>query len=417
MRILFISNFYPPARPGGYTQWCHEVASSLKDRGHHIGVLTSNHEIDKIVEPEKDIFRVLHLEGGLEYYQPLDFFTSWKRYQEENIQSVRDTVESFTPDLVFIWGMWAMSKSVPAAAEQLLPSQVVYFLSDYWPASIDMHTKYWESPTRNWYTQYPKKLLAKMALRMLQDNGDAAQMHFENAICVSAAVRDILVAEGLPFENARVIHGGTDVDRIGDIPTRNFAERPLKFLYAGQLVNHKGVHTAINALSLLVKKYGKDQAQLTIVGSGHPKYEDYLQSLTNQNKIGDVVTFYDGVPKEKMPLIMDEADVLIFPSIYEEPFARMTQEAMLAGLVVVGTTTGGTKEILIEGENGLTFEAEDAEGLAYQLARLVNDADLCQRLSLAGREIVLKRFTLDRMVDDIEEYLIAVKERSKVATS
>jgi glycosyltransferase involved in cell wall biosynthesis len=226
-------------------------------------------------------------------------------------------------------------------------------------------------------------------------------------------VRNILVDAGLPLENARVIHGGTDVERIGNVIARDFVKRPLNLLYAGQLENHKGVHTAIEAVSLLVEDLGKDQLHLTVVGSGHPKYEAYLRKMAHHKRVDDVITFNGAVPKEKMPAIMQKADVLVFPSIYEEPFARMTQEAMLAGLVVVGTTTGGTKEILIEGENGLTFKAEDAVGLANQLARLVMDTDLCQRLSEAGRATVLENFTLDRMVDEIEKYLIEVLRRSE----
>jgi glycosyltransferase involved in cell wall biosynthesis len=417
MRILFISNFYPPARPGGYSQWCHEVALGLEARGHRIGVLTSNHDLDKIVEPEKDIFRVLHLEGDLEYYQPIQFFASWNQQQEENEHNVKGTIERFSPDLVFIWGMWAMSKSVPAIAEKMMPSRVVYFLSDYWPASVDMHTAYWQIPARRWYARLPKKLLSGLAFRLLDGNGSSENMRFENAICVSMAVRDILVEAGLPFECARVIHGGTDVERFGQPPVRDFINRPLRLLYAGQLVKHKGVHTAIEALSFLVEIYGKNQVNLNIVGSGHPGYEAYLRSLASQKKIDDVITFAGAVPKEKIPMIMEEADVLVFPSVYEEPFARMTQEAMLAGLVVVGTTTGGTKEILIEGANGLTFEAKDAKGLANQLAKLVENVDLCQRLSQAGRETVLNSFTLEQMVDEIEEYLNGVMNRSERITS
>ena len=106
-----------------------------------------------------------------------------------------------------------------------------------------------------------------------------------------------------------------------------------------------------------------------------------------------------------MPAILQQFDVLIFPSIYEEPLARMTQEAMISGLVVVGTTTGGTKEILRDGETGLTFAPGDADGLAEQVTRLVADPDLCCRLAQAGRQTVLENFTLDKMVKEIEVYL------------
>jgi len=126
------------------------------------------------------------------------------------------------------------------------------------------------------------------------------------------------------------------------------------------------------------------------------------------------VTFHKPVSKDKMPAILEQFDVLIFPSIYEEPLARMTQEAMVSGLVVVGTTTGGTKEILREGETGLTFAPEDAGGLTEQIGRLLDDPRLCRRLAQAGRKSVLENFTLDSMVKEIEVYLQVILNNATV---
>jgi glycosyltransferase involved in cell wall biosynthesis len=90
----------------------------------------------------------------------------------------------------------------------------------------------------------------------------------------------------------------------------------------------------------------------------------------------------------------------------------MTQEAMASGLVVIGTTTGGTKEILRDGETGLTFAPEDADGLAKQVTRLIVDPELCCRLSKAGRQTVLENFTLEKMVEQIEAYLFECFSKS-----
>jgi len=118
------------------------------------------------------------------------------------------------------------------------------------------------------------------------------------------------------------------------------------------------------------------------------------------------VTFHNTISKEEMPAFLQGFDILVFPSIYQEPLARMVQEAMLSGLVVVGTTTGGTKEILRHGENGLTFAPEDVEGLADQIDWLRTDPDLYDRLAQSGRDTVLDKFTLEKMVDEIETFLI-----------
>lgn len=230
-------------------------------------------------------------------------------------------------------------------------------------------------------------------------------LKLEHVICVSARVRDILVEAGLPVQHARIIYGGTDVERFRDVQKRDFRSGQLRLLYAGQIVRHKGVHTAIEAMARLVNSKGINKITLTLVGSGHPDYEAFLRDLVAREHLQDYVTFHEPVSKEKMTAIFQQFDVLIFPSIYEEPLARITQEAMASGLVVVGTTTGGTKEILRDGETGLTFAPEDADGLTEHVTRLKLDPDLCSRLAQAGRQAVLENFTLDKMVNEIDVYL------------
>jgi len=411
MRILFLSNFFPPARPGGYTQWCHEVTQRLAGRGHTIGVLTSCYEREKAPAEEQNIYRLLHLEGDLAYYQPLHFFTRWKKQHRENFVFLERTVKDFAPDLIFVWGMWALSKALPALAEQLLPGRVVYYLSDYWPSALDMHTTYWKSPAQRWPMQVPKRVLGKVAMSMLAKEGQP-NLKLEQVICVSARVRDLLVQAGLPMQHARIIYGGTDVERFLSVRNRDYLSEHLKLLYAGQLVRHKGVHTAIEAMARLANKQKINQITLTLVGSGHPDYEAFLRDLVERERLHDFVTFHKPVSKEEMPAILRQFDVLIFPSIYEEPLARITQEAMASSLVVVGTTTGGTKEILRDGETGLTFAPEDAEGLVEQLIRLINCTVVRYRLAQAGRQTVLENFTLGNMVKEIVAYLVGCLPKS-----
>jgi glycogen(starch) synthase len=411
MRILFLSNFFPPARPGGYTQWCHEVAEGLAARGHTIGVLTSCHELAKVPAGERNIYRLLHLEGDLNYYQPVPFFTTWQKQHRENLEALKHIVNDFDPDILFVWGMWALAKSLPALAELLLPGRVVYYLSDYWPIAVDMHITYWQSPAQHWFMRPPKRALSKIAMSML-DRECHARLRLEHVICVSARLRDLLVEAGLPIQHAQVIHGGTDVERFPGLRDRDCCSTSLKLLYAGQLVRHKGVHTVIDAMAKLVHKHRVDQISLTLLGSGHPKYESFLHDLVDRERLREYVTFRKPVSRQEMPATLQDFDVLIVPSIYEEPLARITQEAMASGLVVVGTTTGGSREILMHGDTGLTFAPEDADGLAEQIVQLFAQPDLRCHLARAGRQTVLENFTLDNMVTDIEAFLLDCFSRS-----
>jgi glycosyltransferase involved in cell wall biosynthesis len=402
-----LSNFYPPVRSGGYTQLCQEVATGLQARGHTIGVITSCHELGKSRIREENVYRVLHLDGDLNYYRPKTFFTRWLRQQRENLHNLRMVLSKFRPDILVVWDMWALSHSVPALGAALMSGRTVYYLAGYWPIANDMHTTYWNLPPRRLYMRWPKRILRRVALGLLarQANTD---LRLEHSICVSAALRDNLVAGGLHMRDARVIHCGTDPERFAQPIARDFSRRPLRLLCAGRLSEQKGVHTAVEASATLAKWGHAGRVTLTVMGSGHPEYESRVRDLVTQGNLEEHVDFLAPVSKDRFPDILSKFDILIFPSIYGEPFARTPLEAMLAGMVVVGTPTGGTNEILQDGRNALTFAAEDAEGLARQVLELLNDPELCQKLSVNGRETVLGQFTLPDMIAKVEEYLLEV---------
>jgi glycosyltransferase involved in cell wall biosynthesis len=115
-----------------------------------------------------------------------------------------------------------------------------------------------------------------------------------------------------------------------------------------------------------------------------------------------------------MPALLRQFDVLLVPSVWQEPLARMVLEGMAAGLVVIATPTGGTAEVIEDGNNGLFFTPGDGEDLARKIDSLADDPEILPRLAYAGRQTVTERFTATRMMDDIENYLRTVATNSLV---
>ncbi|MBN2391114.1 MAG: hypothetical protein JXR84_10330, partial [Anaerolineae bacterium] len=65
MRLLFLSNLYPPFDIGGYEQWCQEMAVCLRQRGHTVHVLTSRYGVNGVSRSEQDITRTLYLQADV----------------------------------------------------------------------------------------------------------------------------------------------------------------------------------------------------------------------------------------------------------------------------------------------------------------------------------------------------------------
>jgi glycosyltransferase involved in cell wall biosynthesis len=373
------------------------------------------HGSDNVPVEADGVSRSLYLEMDFAPMRhSIAFFTQRTAREKHNLQVFTRVLQRFDPDIIFIWGMWNLSYSLPAFAEARYPQKVVYRFASYWPTLPSQHEFYWRAPGRTWYSRLPKQVVGAIALAMLNKEAKRAPLAFRHAICVSAASRDVLVEAGVPVTQARIIHTGLNVEKYssGERDRDDDAGRGINLLYAGRLVADKGIDTAIKAMARLVFDKGERHIRLSLAGSGSTDYENYLRSLVSQAGLTDYVSFLGWVPPEKMPGVLRRFDVLLVPSVWPEPLARIVLEGMISGLVVLATPAGGTPEILTDGENGLLFAPADPEDLAHKIVYLAEDSQLRRKLAQAGQQTVAKRFTVTKMLDEMESYLQEVGSAS-----
>ena len=421
MRILFISAFYPPHVIGGWEQLVEELNDGLRLRGHATHVLTSTHGLaatdsaadsaaadSAAADSAAGVDRTLLLESNLQYYQPTAMF-SYRRRIQHNLDATRACIEQFQPDVVFVHIMWNLSRAIPWLAEQLLPGRVVYYVADHWAYMPDPHESYWRDGAGDPLRRTLKRLLAPLPLRIVAQDRTRFTLAFDRVLCVSEAIRTSMLAHlpALDAQRVQVVYNGIDLHAFA-FQQREIGPQHagLRLLYAGSLVPHKGVHTPIAAMHELARQGALGQTHLTIVGAGRPDYEAFLRQAVMDQGLQECVTFAGRVPRSEMPAQLAAHDVLVFPSEWPEPLARMTQEAMASGAVVIGTLTGGSGEILIDGETGLVFAPKDAATLAAHIRRLQSDPVLFAHLAANARRQVEAKFSFERMLDQVEEVLI-----------
>jgi glycosyltransferase involved in cell wall biosynthesis len=407
LRLLFVSNFYPPHDIGGYEKHCQEVTDGLRQRGHDVQVLTSRHGVSAPVQ-KGHVNRALYLESDLRHYQPAHFFFSRSREERYNTATLKSALADFAPDVILFWGMWCLSRRLPAVAESTgIP--VAYWLGDLWPIDSDTHTEYWNSSANSSAGRLVMSAGSRLALRRLSSEAYPPALEFRHVACGSQFLKRKLAAQISAFENATIVLCGVDLDPFADCQSHEsmFDIAAPRLIYVGGLVAQKGVHTAVEALSRLVSQSSGLQPTLTIVGSGHPDYEAHLRSLATSAGIAEHVQFSGKMPIDAVPPLLSRHDILVVPSVVEEGFGRVVVEGMAAGLPVVGTATGGSAEILHDGVNGLVFPPEDVPALANCLDKLVQDRDLYVRLAAAGKE-TSRKFDLKQMIDGTERFLLEI---------
>jgi glycosyltransferase involved in cell wall biosynthesis len=405
MRILCLSNMYPPYVIGGYEALCLEVAVSLQRRGHDVRVLTSTYGVDREIT-EHHVHRVLAMESDLHFYRVADAWTyPWRK--RRNLNHLRRLVALERPDIVFVWGMWNLTKSLAQEAEALMGSRVVYYLANPWPIEPNSHQAYWDMPARSFIRNIAKQLCRVPARLVLGHEWTREALRFEHAPCCSRAQRAQLLDAGIRLQDAPVISEGIDLaPYLAQAERRDHACRTaaLSLLYVGILAEHKGVHTAIEALGALPPE-ALQQVHLTILGQGHPQYEHRLRDLVAARGLASSVSFRAPIPRAQLPDFLGSFDVLVLPSIWSEPLSRVMQEGLASGMVVIGSATGGTAETIAHGRNGLLFPAGDAAALAAQLQHLLEHPSACRELAEAGVRTAREQFDITRMAIRIEEYL------------
>lgn len=181
----------------------------------------------------------------------------------------------------------------------------------------------------------------------------------------------------------------------------------------GRIDKYKGFDVLISAFHLVLKKW-KD-AKLIIVGNG--PFQMDLEKMANSLGIEDRVLFTGRIPYEDMPKYYNIAEVIAFPTLRTECFPLVALEAMSCGKPIVASRIGGLMEIIKDGIDGILAEPGDISDLEKKLLMLFDNDNLRAELGERARNKIIKRFSLERMVDETidvyQEVLNASTQSSK----
>ena len=390
VKILVVTNLYPPQHVGGYELGCRDVVEKLRARGHAVHVLTGDFHHD----PTPNSPAETGIERSLQYNRGP---ASPPHNKRAECRKLIGAIKQFSPDAVYFWNQAGVSFWLPLAA-WWHGCRLSFFLSD--TNFVSWRIGAWLAGTAR---KHPliRALLGKTFLVRGWPVIQNRPCHFASEFLRQVAVRDgIAVAP----RDSIVAHWGIEFAQFPTAPRTRWPLRRL--LYVGQMIEQKGIHTAIAALALLAKEKEFSDLTLTLAGGGmQPDYEKKLRGLPVELGIAGRVHFLGKVPRTDLPRIYAEHDVLLFPSEWDEPFAITPLEAIHCGLAVVGTTTGGSGELFRNRETAMTFAAGDAADCARAIRELCADRELFEKISWNARSEVRARHTLDAMVDAIEASL------------
>lgn len=424
MKILVLNNLYPPHHAGTYDVRCQNVADGLRLRGHQVHVLTSRHGIGS-EQRGADVERRLELNGV--YDHPLLIkYKDLRRLELHNHAALRETIAAFQPDLIHVFSLYGLSKSlIFALRNSRLPT--VYDVADYWLADgvrEDPWLRWWNNPAAPFGNSLRRSVLEVLGRRGQLDAlaptrmmkgfdripglyakqttaNSIAAFRFDRLYFASQSLKHATEEAGFRVNHAEVIYPG--------IPTQSFvndvkpASAPFsKLLIVGTLDAKSGVLTAVKAICLA--RENKIKMSLSIYGRGDTDYIAQLRSYIAMHQV-----HVDFLPVSNLvrdlPSLYRKYDGVLHTSEWNEPYSLTPLEAMASGVPVIGTTIGGAGELFRHGENALTYMPGDEADLARRLQELHEQPELRCRMADNAQQEVLAKYNETTVMDRIENYL------------
>lgn len=181
------------------------------------------------------------------------------------------------------------------------------------------------------------------------------------------------------------------------------ATEPFRLLFVGRLVERKGVTHLLDALAAL---RARRAVELDVVGDGPLRAE--LATRARELGLGDVVRFPGFLPERELADLFARADAFVLPAVEDakgdvEGLGVVLIEALVHGVPVVASESGGIVDIVQHERTGLLVPPGDARALAAAIERLASDPALRQRLARDGLRHAGATFSWDGIIDRLVE--------------
>jgi glycosyltransferase involved in cell wall biosynthesis len=216
-------------------------------------------------------------------------------------------------------------------------------------------------------------------------------------IAASEAIRQMLLADGVPEDRTVTVHEGIDVEHVQAAPPVNLHEAlwlPHQAPVVGNvaaLVPHKGQRHLIEAARLVVR----DIPDVRFIVLGEGELREQLERQIREHHLEKHVL----LPGFRIDVLgcIKGFDLFAMSSV-TEGLGTSLLDAMACSRAIVATRAGGIPEVVEDGVTGILTAPRDHAAMAQAIVRLLGDAQARERMGAAGLARVQEHFTVDRMV-------------------
>jgi glycosyltransferase involved in cell wall biosynthesis len=396
MRILVLSNLYPPIVRGGYEVECSGVVERLSE-SHSVLVLTSDLE-SAAAPPDRAIRR------------ELSFLADDSRGALRAPRAARAGVAAahralaWEPDLVYSWN----HSNTPQAALRVIADSgtpIAFRVCSHALGGLFVEDQFMRellparrSPQRSLWSVACRGVNALPSLHLQPERPLRAAISWNSEFIRSSVHPPAFLERVLE----RVGHSVPRHGAIYAAVRREPAPEP-EIVFLGRVTPFKGLEIAIRALALLLSNHGIP-ARLIVIGPEDPGHGAEMRALASSLGVGDSVSWLGQRTPEQASLSLARAHALIVPSLWQEPFPLVTIEGALARVPLVAADVGGIGEGMHNEEHALLYPSRDAAAAAAALMRTLTETEAtAARVSRA--ELRARDFSLESYLADQERFV------------
>ena len=237
---------------------------------------------------------------------------------------------------------------------------------------------------------------------------DLLSRRTDRFILVSRFHREDYRRQGMSVERASVLYNPIDTERFRPSPAarasararRGFSDSDVVIGYVGRMIAAKGIFTLFDA----AERFLPADASARVLWVGDGEDCDTLRARAVCSAHAGRHRFEGW--EANMAALYPACDILAVPSLYPEPFGRVSVEAQASAVPVVSSLAGGLPETFVADSTGIGVAPGDAAGLASAVLALIRDPERRRRMGAAGREWACARFSLERIAADFEQLLV-----------
>lgn len=222
-------------------------------------------------------------------------------------------------------------------------------------------------------------------------------------LSVSEQFKEELIDKGCAAERVHVVPSGMDISKLDFQPGEISRNQKIRCVSVGRLVEKKGHIYGIKVVQEL-RNRGYD-VDYEIIGDGYLK--DDIMQLIRDLDADNWVTITEAIPHNEIIKKLRHKDLLLAPHVTAENGDRegvpnSIKEAMALGLPVFATRHSGIPELITDGENGFLSDEKDINGMADDVAKVIDNGIVPEVLERA-REKVVQKYDQNKVTDRLME--------------